>query len=86
MAIRNAVLQVRCTEDDHKLVTAAAEVEGLSVTQFALQAMAEKAQRTLKKVLAGDVYYRFPSRRPALQTFLEMMGQAEDEAYAKTHK
>lgn len=72
---KDARFELRCTADDLKLLRMAAEIEGVSLAQYVLNASGKSVERTLKSVMTGEPYHRFPSRRPAIMEFLTILGK-----------
>jgi len=73
-------MNVRCTPEDFELVSCAAVAEGRSISDYVLNALADRVYGpTYQLVLSGKTY-AFPSRRPALLKFLTILDKTEVRA------
>ncbi len=78
-------LNVRLTEDDRRLIHAAAIIEGTSAGEFLLNAAGERVTKTLEYVLTGEPT-QMPGKRAACMEFLELIGQADEGNEAKANQ
>jgi len=70
-------LNLRCDDDDSRLIRSAAAIEGKTPGEYLLAAAGSAATRTLEKVISGEPF-NLPSKRDAIAEFMELLGRSSN--------
>ena len=76
---KDVLVAFRLADADRDYLRLAAEVEGMSLSQYILQACAARTKCTYELIMTGKHYHEFPSRSSSIARFLQVLADSESE-------